>query len=101
MTPRSRTAAMVNCSALARQLDSSMLPLLAVHVCCLAGAGLISSSSSSSRSDSSTDGGQQLLQLPVGLAAVLWQEREHVMLRLTHAQQQVMLQLWRAAGLCE
>jgi hypothetical protein len=92
-------AAMVNCSALVLQLDSSMLPLLAVHICCLAGPGV--SSSSSSRSNSSIDGGQQMLQLPVGLAAVLWQEQEHVMQRLTHAQQQLMLQLWRAAGLCD
>jgi hypothetical protein len=90
-------AALVNCSVLALQLDSSMLPLLAVHVCCLADPH--PSSSSSSRHDVAVD--QQLLQMPEGLDAVLWQEREHVTQQLSHAHQQVMLQLWRAAGLCE
>jgi hypothetical protein len=94
MTVASRMAALVNCSALALQLDISMLPLLAVHICCLAGPAL-------STSSSSVDGGQQLLQLPEGLAAVLWQERERVTQQLTHAQRQAMLQLWRAAGLCD
>jgi hypothetical protein len=97
MSTRGRMSALLNCQALAMQLDNSMLPLLAIHVCCLAGA---ETSSSRNRSDN-IGGRQQLRALPAGLAAVLWREQEHVLPQLSSAQQRAMQRLWKAVGLCD